>query len=457
MPALSAASSAAPLLNQVVDSLGPGTTYKQAKQILEQAINQLPSGPRQKLLDGLPHLRQQLKTLLKETEVRASRKKSPSWATQSQYLSAVHETSDTGRLLQARLPAGRQLLQVITSNNDEVESIRACSRLSAASAAPDVCNIVLHACQLADRVLQPVAASLLSAAGTCIQIKAQSSAAPCERISAILSAVGEVGAIARLRAGAGNKESVQLLRNCERSESYEVWGGLLFTLAAAQVCKSLVLGKNTEWNNDTLHEVHAQAVAAISCHAVSLDTDDAERFLLGHPVLRADSLGTAPWAAVPMCAWLAVRTVVRGSCTTKSAQSLQAVLLQRMEQQVLSIVGNVSECSREMALVRDTPCTREAVEWIRSLPPGGSTPVPLCGQLVEELTLASLLLDRLSWDEIQALNTQHLAAMNGSSLRDDQRADDQSLFVLDNTADPGVEEWEGSEDLSDQVLSFHQP
>lgn len=457
MPAVST-SSGIDLLHNVVQSVGQGATYKRAKKILERAISQLPSGRhKQALQDALPQLCGELNRLLKDAKKKAPvEKKKGTWASQDGFISAVHEGSDAARMLvQSRLPAHRQLLQTITSGSSVHDSIRACSRLCGASGAPDVSRIVQHACQLADRVLKPTAVALLSSSGSPCHLRVDRT--QCTPASAniieLVDAINELAAISGLRAAQGS-EPVELLRNAGCGLPCSVQGHLFFTLAAAHVCDSLLHASQTEWNSETFLDVHAKVVGMLQRYCVSVDTDGVEQFLLGHPVMDIDSLKAAPWAAVPMCAWLAVRAAVQSPAQSLQhrALPLQAVLLQRAELQLHSVVADVSACARETAQMREKLCSTDTVAWITNLPAGSIIPSCLQTQKPAESSLAALLLEHPDWAEIQTLNRLYLASLQPDLHGAEQQADDQSLFVLDAEADSVVEQWDGSEEASDQVL-----
>lgn len=439
------------LLQNVLRAAGRRPTYKRAKHILEDAITKIPAGrSRQVLQDALPQLKAALKRLIREQGERPlAQEKKSSWACQNGFIAAVKEASDAASMLvQCRLPAHRQLLQTITSGVSVQESIRACSRLCGASAVPDISSVVLHVCQLADSVLKPAAASLLGASGSCHDRVDQSQAAV-GGISELIHAINELVAISGLRAAAHSNEPVELLRNSGHGLACSVQGRLLFTLAAAHVCDSLLDGGHTQWVSSTFLDIHAKVVGELQRFCVSVRTSDVEQFLLGHAVLDIESLEVAPWAAVPMCAWLAVRTAVRPPVQCR-ALPLQVVLLHRAEMHMHSIAGDMAGCARETALIRDKPCSRDAVAWIKSLPAGTMLPACWSAHDPAESSLAALLLEHPAWPEVQALNKLYLGSLQQDPRAAAQQAHDQSLFVLDAAADTAVAEWNASKEASDQ-------
>jgi hypothetical protein len=196
--------------------------------------------------------------------------------------------------------------------------------------------------------------------------------------------------------------------------------------------------------------VHARVVGVLQGYCVTVGADDIAQFLLGHPVLHIDSLQAAPWAAVPMCAWLAVHTVVCPQIAESHELSLQAVLLQRAELRMHRIAGDAAECARKTALLRDKLCTIDATIWTKQLPAAATILSGLRSQNPSESSLAGLL-GLSEWSAIQALTNLFLDSLQPDT-KGEQYAEDQSLFVLDGVADNTPEQWDGSEDLCDQVL-----
>lgn len=419
------------LLQNVLQSVGTPPTYKRAKHVLEHAIRQLPSGkPKQALQDALPQLRVALKKLIKQQGEQAPADKTKrTWASQNGFMTAVHEASDpASMLIQCRLPAHRQLLRTITSGVSVNESIRACSRLCGASWGPDVSTVMQHACQLADGALKPAAVSLLSTSGSC-DVRVDRSQAAVEGISDLLHAINELAAVSGLRAAAHSSEPAELLRNAGHRMACSAQGPLLFTLATAHVCDSLLHSGHTEWTSSTFSDMHTKAVGTLQRYCVSVDAADVEQFLLGHPVLDIPLLKGTPWAAVPMCAWLAVHTAVQPPARCH-ALPLQALLLQKAALHLHSIAGDASQCALETALMRDKLCSSDAVAWIKSLPAGTALPSCLSTRNLAESNLAALLLDHSVWAEVQALNKLHLASLQQNQDAAEQQAHDSSLFVL---------------------------